>query len=119
MAALVHARKPEVERLRAAILGAGLGVTEQIKWNAPSFCIGGDDRVTFRLQPKDRVELIFHRGATKRSDTATFTFTDPTGLLKWLAPDRGVVVLTDATHTDQVASDVVRLVGAWIAATPE
>jgi Domain of unknown function (DU1801) len=114
---LAHERKAEVEQLRTAILALPLGLTEHIKWNAPSFCIDGDDRITFRLQPQDRVELIFHRGAKKRSDTATFTFTDPSGLMKLLAPDRGVVVLADAAATARHLPDILRLVDAWIGAT--
>ncbi len=83
---LVHSRKPEIEQLRDAILAAPIEITEQVKWNAPSFCCDGDDRVTFRLHPGNRVELVFHRGAKKRADTSTFTFHDPVGHLKWLAP---------------------------------
>ncbi len=115
--ALPHARKPEIERLRRAILASRVDLTEQVKWKAPSFCSGGDDRVTFRLQPGDRVELIFHRGAKKRSDTDGFAFVDETGLVRWLAPDRGVVVLTDADDTERQTADIVRLVEAWIDAT--
>jgi hypothetical protein len=123
MAALTHSRKAEVEYLRAAILGLELTLTEQtaltehIKWNAPSFCFDDDDRITFRLHPGDRVELIFHRGAKKRSDTETFTFTDPSGLMDWLAPDRGIVKLADPAETHQRTPDIVRLVEAWITAT--
>lgn len=117
MAAMTHARKAEVEHLRTAILGLDVGLTEHVKWNAPSFCVDGDDRVTFRLQPGDRVELIFHRGAKKRSDTATFTFIDPTGLMNWLATDRGVVKLANAAETNQHTPDILRLVEAWTHAT--
>jgi Domain of unknown function (DU1801) len=112
-----HSRRPEIERVRQVILGAGVEITEQVKWNAPSFCSGGDDRVTLRLQPGDRVELILHRGVTKRSDTAGFIFTDPTGLVRWLAPDRGVVVLVDAADTERKLADIMKLVEAWIDAT--
>ena len=34
---LSHPLKPGVEELRAAILASDDGITEQIKWNAPSF----------------------------------------------------------------------------------
>ncbi len=117
MTKLAHARKSEVEQLRAAILALPLGLTEHIKWNAPSFCSDGDGRITFRLQPGDRVELVFHRGAKKRSDVETFTFIDPSGLLKLLTPDRGVVVLADAEATARHTPDILLLVEAWIAAT--
>jgi hypothetical protein len=73
--------------------------------------------VTFRLQPGDRVDLIFHRGAKKRVDPDAFRFEDPTGLLRWLAPDRGVVELVDQEHTEAQTGRVVELVEAWVAAT--
>jgi hypothetical protein len=71
---LKHSRKEEVEAVREIILTAHPGITEQIKWNAPSFGIDSDDRITFRLQPGDRVQLVFHRGAQKRDDATTFSF---------------------------------------------
>lgn len=117
MDALVHARKAEVQELRAAILASDPAIEERVKWNAPSFCHGGDDRVTLRLQPGDRLEIIFHRGAKKRADTDTFRFTDPTGLVRWLAPDRGVVVVTDAEDLRVKVAGIVRLVAAWVEAT--
>ena len=65
--------------LRAVILAADAKITEQIKWKAPSFCYHGDDRVTMRLYPPDRIQLVFHRGA-KVKDATTFMFEDRSGL---------------------------------------
>jgi hypothetical protein len=48
-----------------------------------------DDRITFRLQPGDRVQLVFHRGTRKRDDATTFSFQDGTGLMEWVAPRPG------------------------------
>ena len=117
--ALKHKRKAEIEVLRAAILSADKGITERVKWNAPSFCIAGDDRVTFRLTPGDRIELIFHRGAKKRSDTAKFKFKDPTGWVRWLDPDRGVISLVDAADVKSKRKGLVSLVKAWMRATAD
>ncbi|MEV6275443.1 DUF1801 domain-containing protein [Nocardia sp. NPDC051832] len=117
LAESAHPRKPEIEELRAAILGAHPGITEQIKWNAPSFCVNGDDRVTMRLQPGDAVELIFHRGV-KVKDTA-FSFEDPAGLLHWRAPDRGTVTFTDLADVQAKLPSVVELVDRWMTATAE
>ena len=116
LAALEHPLKPGIARLRLAILGSDAGITEHVKWNAPSFCWDGVDRVTFRLRPGALFQVIFHRGATVRSDSASFTFSDPSGLMSWAAPDRGIVDLSDldavATHEEQV----VALVTRWIRA---
>lgn len=112
---LTHARIAEVRALRAAIRAAVPTLTERVKWNAPSFCAAGDYRITFRLQPGDRVELIFHRGAKKRADD--FRFDDATGLVKWAAPDRGQVVFRDAADVAEKTPAVQSLARAWIAAT--
>jgi hypothetical protein len=77
MARLEHPLKEGVQRLRTAILASNDTITEHIKWNAPSFRHAGQDRVTFRLQPDDKLQLIFHRGAKVRTDTAAFAFNDP------------------------------------------
>ncbi len=115
LAAHAHARKAEVLVLRDALRAAIPSLTERVKWNAPSFCAAGDDRITFRLHPGDRVELVFHRGAKKHSDA--FRFDDPTGLVSWAATDRGVVAFRDATDVAAKVPAVQALARAWIAAT--
>jgi hypothetical protein len=94
MAELKHARKADVEAVRRLILGAAKGVTEGIKWKAPSFRRAGDpdDFATFRLQPHEAPQLILHRGAKVRHDLpGGMQIDDPTGMLKWAAPDRALV----------------------------
>lgn len=117
MEALDHPRKGEIDELRAAILASNPDITEQVKWNAPSFCYRGDDRVTFRLQPEDRVELILHRGAKVRPDADAFEFDDPTGLLTWASSDRGVVSVGNERELKAKKADIVMLVNLWMEST--
>jgi hypothetical protein len=114
---LKHGRKDEVEAVREIILSAHPGITEQIKWNAPSFCIDGDDRITFRLQPGDRVHLVFHRGARKRDDATTFSFEDGSGLLEWVARDRALVTFEDLDDVKAKRAAFKDLVRRWMIAT--
>ncbi len=114
---LEHSRKAEIERLRAIIFAADPTLGEQIKWNAPSFGRNGEDRITFRLQPGDKVDLIFHRGA-KVKDTEGFGFADPDGLLKWLAPDRAILVFAENAEVESKADALSELVRRWIDAAP-
>jgi hypothetical protein len=53
MAELDHPLKEGVVGLRRAILAADPGITEHVKWNAPSFRYAGEDRVTFHLEEVD------------------------------------------------------------------
>lgn len=118
MRELEHPRKAEIEYLRQVLLACDSEVTEHVKWNAPSFRFRGDDRVTFRLQPKNRVQLVFHRGV-KVKDTEHFGFEDEEGLLEWVSADRAVVTFQDSHDVELKADAVARLASAWMQATSE
>ncbi len=116
MQELVHPRKDEIAALRSAILSSYGAITEQTKWKAPSFCFAGEDRVTFRLQPRAVFQLIFHRGV-KVKDSADFRFEDDTGLLHWVAPDSAILSLDDTERTTAQTAAIVSLVNRWMRAT--
>lgn len=116
LAALDHRRKDEVQYLRTLILKCSPNVSEHIKWNAPSFCFNGDDRVTMRLQPNDRVELVFHAGV-KVKDVSGFRFDDPSGLLAFRAPDRAVICFADLNDIKSKKATLSALVKRWMLET--
>jgi len=116
MAALEHPHKAGVQRLRVAILGADPGITEHIKWKAPSFVYGGEDRVTFKLHPPRRIELVFHRGVKVRADADEFAFDDPAGLLEWKSGDRAVAAFADGAEAAEREAELVELVRRWVRA---
>lgn len=113
---LDHPLKVEIEAVREIILGADAGITEQIKWNAPSFCYQGDDRVTFRLHPSNQfIQLIFHRGA-KAKDRREIAIQDDTGLLEWVTTDRATLSLRSMEEVQRHAQALKRLVSQWVKA---
>jgi hypothetical protein len=116
MADLDHPMKPEIGAIRALITGLGDEATEQVKWNAPSFCYRGDDRITFRLHPKGFLQLIFHRGVTVK-DATDFSFEDEAGLLQWASEDRGVVTFKTAQEVEANRDRVRALAARWMATT--
>jgi hypothetical protein len=116
MAELEHPLKAGVEQLRAAILAASDGISEQVKWNAPSFVYAGVDRVTFRLQPGNRLQLVLHRGVAVRDDAAEFRLEDDSGLLQWVAGDRAVITFGNLDDVATRQSAVVDVVNRWVAA---
>ncbi len=107
-----HPLEKEMLLVRVILLAAAKGVSEHIKWKAPSFCLDGEDRITFDLR-KGTVNLIFHRGV-KVKDTKSFSFKDKSGLVKWLAPDRGVVVLGDAKDIKVKKAALALLAKDWL-----
>ena len=62
MAALMHPFKAEVQVLRDIIKGVDPRITEQIKWNAPSYRFT-DYICTFHLHATQHVHLVFHNPA--------------------------------------------------------
>lgn len=114
--ALEHRHKPAIQALRRLIHDAVPGLTERIKWNAPSFGKGEDDRITMRLHPGDRLQLILHRGAKAGVDDL-FRFEDPDKLITWAAPDRGVVTFVDADDLANKSSALAEILRRWVACT--
>lgn len=107
-----HPQKEAIEYLRTVLLNVDPQITEQVKWNAPSFCYGGVDRVTFQMKSKD-VQLIFHRGA-KVKDDASFTFHDDSGLMKWRTNDRAMVTFKDLADAKAHEEAFSSLVSRWM-----
>jgi hypothetical protein len=115
---LDHPLKSDVMSIRTRLHESNDAVTERIKWNAPSFGLSSEDRVTFNLRPTDKIQLVFHRGA-KVKDTSSFTFTDESGMLTWLAKDRATVVIPAGTDPETYLSGLIDLINAWMTATHE
>jgi uncharacterized protein YdhG (YjbR/CyaY superfamily) len=66
MAKLDHPFKAEVQMLRDLIKSVNENITEQIKWNAPSFSYKGEYLVTFNLWEKQKIHLVFHNPMISR-----------------------------------------------------
>lgn len=103
--------------IREMILSADDSITEHIKWKAPSFMHGGDDRITFQLHRNGTLMLIFHRGATVKDGSSTAKLIDdPTGLLDWIKYDRASITINDLAGVDAIRDDLQNVVRLWIAA---
>jgi len=77
---LKHPLKESMEVVREVILNANKGITEHIKWNSPSYCFEGEDRVTFNVHKNDNIMMVFHRGASLKDRRGKrILFKDTTG----------------------------------------
>jgi uncharacterized protein YdhG (YjbR/CyaY superfamily) len=66
MEKLDHPFKAEVQIMREMIKSVNEDITEQIKWNAPSFSYKGESLVTFNLWEKKKIHLVFHNPMISR-----------------------------------------------------
>ncbi|MFT3824202.1 MAG: DUF1801 domain-containing protein [Chitinophagaceae bacterium] len=113
---LEHPLLKEIRALREIILNSNNKLTEQIKWNAPSFCIDGDDFATMKLFPPKNIQLVFHRGAKVKTQPKDKLIADDSGLLKWAANDRAVATFLNMADLKEKEKALTGIVKKWIAA---
>lgn len=115
---LEHPLKKVIEEVRSFILSVDDRITEHIKWNAPSFCVQGEDRITLNLQGKGFIRLIFHCGAKVKDHDIKGTLTeDAAGLLEWASQDRAIVKIIDTDDLEQKKEQLKAVIARWIEVT--
>lgn len=113
-------RKPLLAAMLTAIHEACPDLTEAIKWNAPTFCANGKDRLTFMLHKKSVVGLILHTGAKPKEDKkAPRLYADPTGLLEWNSNIRATISFTSLDEFLSKRDLFKQAVSQWIAETSD
>ncbi|MDQ0112386.1 DUF1801 domain-containing protein [Paenibacillus harenae] len=118
MDTLEHPLKDAIVVVRRLILKVNENITEHIKWNAPSFCVNNEDRITFNLQGKGFFRLVFHTGAKAKQNTDIKPLIeDPTGLLEWVATDRAIIKLMNLNDVELKKNDLVKVVAKWVEVT--
>lgn len=112
---LEHPLKQEILDVRHLVLTANPLLTEHIKWNAPSFCFQGEDRITLNLAPNDFFRLVFHGGVKPSAQVGQARlFEDKTGILEWLAPDRAMVRFTRPEDVQDKQAALQQVVNRWL-----
>jgi hypothetical protein len=112
---LDHPLKPAMREIRELILDADKGITEHIKWKSPSFCHGGDDRITYNIRPNGELLLVFHRGARAKDRKGEGRLIDDkTGMLKWITDDRATITIRGLDDLNKKKADLKALVRQWI-----
>lgn len=114
MTYLIHPLKSEIQAVRALILSIDKGITEGIKWNAPSFHFK-DYFATIHIKATDCVQIILHLGAKNKDKSAENAgIADPSGLLQWLGKDRATVKLGSANEIKEKKAALKSIVEQWI-----
>jgi len=104
MSELDHPFKAEVQSVREIIKGVNEKITEEVKWNAPSFSYKGY-LATFNLWAKHHVHLVFHNGAILDQGL---------GIPEGDYPDRRMVYFANEDEVKAKKADLVKAVQQWI-----
>lgn len=109
-------KRQQVDTLRALILKTVPQLQEHIKWNAPSYVLDGEDRITFNLMNKQGVvKLIFHMGATRKENKkGAPVMQDDNGLLEWSSDIRGMITFTTIEDINTNLTPLSKIVEDWL-----
>lgn len=114
---LNHPLRTEIDELRLIILDAVDGLAENIKWNGPNYTHHQEDRITMRVQPPGKIQLIFHRGAKKLVQPPARLIDDPSGLLVWKENDRAIASFKNPDDIKNRRSDLTDIIAKWLDVT--
>ncbi|KCZ97450.1 hypothetical protein HPO_14761 [Hyphomonas polymorpha PS728] len=118
MAALAHPKRAEAEALRKIIRGLKAPRFEEgIKWNAPSYSLGGVHYLTFNFGDLKSVRLIFHCDtARKENKGGPPLIADETGLLVFQSDIRALAAFGGMEEVTVAEKKLPGLVKRWIEA---
>lgn len=98
VSALDDNTREQVQLLRDLIGSLDANLSEHVKWNAPSYVLDGEDRITMNLRNKQGlVKLVLHMGATRPEDKkGAPVLLDDAGIVEWASDIRGFMTFADA-----------------------
>lgn len=112
--ALDHPLRDDIARVRGWVLEAAPGITEAVKWNAPSFATT-EFFATFHLRSRDEVQVVFHTGAKVRAAARPVVLRPrSSSLVTWLSDDRAMVSMRPQVLPARKAA-FMGLVREWVA----
>ena len=109
-------KRAQIEALRRVIMAAEPRLKEHIKWNAPSYILDGEDRITFNVMNKQGVvKLVLHMGATRQEDKkATPVMQDANRIIEWSSNIRGMITFADASELESKLPAVKQIITQWL-----
>lgn len=115
---LPEGKRQIAEALRQIIRSEVSNLEELVKWNAPSYALDGQDRLTFNFQGASGVRLVFHCGLTRKENRgAPPLFIDETGLLEWVSDIRAIARFAAREDVDARRAELAALIIRWLAET--
>ncbi|UTT61534.1 DUF1801 domain-containing protein [Microcella humidisoli] len=117
VSALDDQTREQVQLLRDIIGSLDPDLTEHVKWNAPSYVLDGEDRITMNLRNKEGVvKLVLHMGATRPEDKkGAPVLVDDEGLVEWASDIRGLITFADADDIRAKEPGLRRVLTSWLA----
>lgn len=96
LADLDHPRADDIRALCHAVTDAFPDLTDEVKWNAPSYLSRGINIVTLRIQPPPNFQVVLHVGSKKPIDAPDLRFEMVGVRHTWADTARGILYIDHA-----------------------
>lgn len=109
-------KRQQVDALRDIILNTEPKLVAHIKWNAPSYVLDCDDRITFNLMNRQGlVKLVFHMGANRKEDRkGDPIMQEESGLIEWSSDIRGTITFTSVENINSNLNSLKKIIKDWL-----
>ncbi|MBX9471674.1 DUF1801 domain-containing protein [Microcella sp.] len=110
-------RRDQVLALREIITSLDAPLSEHIKWNAPSYVLDGEDRLTMNLRNKEgAVKLVLHMGAVRpENKKGQPVLADDGGIVEWASDIRGLITFAGVDDIRENQAVLRRVLVGWLA----
>lgn len=110
-----HPLRAQIDALRTIVLATDASIEEGVKWNTASFKTS--EWFATLNGPKQTKEamVVLHAGAKAKGTVLQDRVADPTGMVRWLGKDRGLVVFANLAEIVARKVALQKLLRAWIA----
>jgi hypothetical protein len=115
--ALNHPFRAEIEELRNIILSVDNGITENIKWNGPNYCVNDEDRITMSIQPPKQIRIVLHCGAKVKTAPKEKIIKNDFGMLDWKGNDRAIATFKSKEDVTRMKTNLKAIIAEWIEVT--
>ncbi|MEZ4920599.1 MAG: DUF1801 domain-containing protein [Saprospiraceae bacterium] len=112
-----HPLRTEIDLLRYLILIASPDLVETVKWNGPNYSVQGLDRITMKIFPPKKIQLVFHTGAAKTAQPEHRILSTKSNLLVWKENNRAIASFSNQNEIKSLHTDILQIVADWVAAT--
>lgn len=113
---LNHPFIEEINELRTIVLNSDKEIVENIKWNGPNYTFNNQDFLTLKINPPNKIQLIFHRGAKKLKQPENKLIDTTSSLLIWKENDRAVITFFSMNEIDNSKLELSEIIHNWIKA---
>jgi hypothetical protein len=114
LARLNHPMILEIDKLRQFILETDFDIIENIKWNGPNYSFNNIDRITIKIHPPTKIQLILHCGVKAREQNNKRFISHESSFLKWITNDRCLITFKNLIEIENSKNELNLIINNWL-----